>query len=78
VVDGWSLPLLIAKQGSKDKVSLTLQRGNVEVTPSEYQVELQPFTASFDSIADIGGQLTIKSLGIAFGLETKVSAVAAR
>ena len=77
VLDGWTLPLIVARKGAEAPVSLTLVRGSAEVTPQEYQITLEPFEPSFDSIAPVGGMLTIKHLGIAYELEPEVSFVEA-
>jgi regulator of sigma E protease len=73
VVDGWTLPIVIARKGAEAEVKLTFQRGNKEVTPATYVLTLQPFTPSFDIIAPVGGMLTIKHLGVAYDLEPEVS-----
>ena len=75
VVDGWTLPFVIARKGAEGEVKLTFQRGDQNVTPSTYVLSLQPFTPSFDAIAPVGGMLTIRHLGIAYDLEPVVSFV---
>jgi regulator of sigma E protease len=75
VVDGWTLPLIIARKGAEGEVKLTFQRGNTETQPSNYMVTLQPFMPSFDTIAQVGGMMTIKHLGIAYDIEPEVSFV---
>jgi len=75
VVDGWTLPLIIARKGAEGEVKLTFQRGSAGTQPSNYMVTLQPFTPSFDTIAQVGGMMTIKHLGIAYDVEPEVSFV---
>jgi regulator of sigma E protease len=36
VVDGWTLPIVIARKGAEAEVKLTFQRGNKDVTPATY------------------------------------------
>ena len=75
VVDGWTLPFVVARKGAEGEVKLTFQRGDPNVTPATYVLTLQPFTPSFDAIAPVGGMLTIRHLGIAYDLEPVVSFV---
>lgn len=75
VTDGWTLPLIIARKGAEAEVKLTFEKANKTNEEATFQLTLQPFAPSFDTIAPIGGMMTIKALGIAYDLEPVVSFV---
>lgn len=73
VVDGWTLPLLIAQKAAEAEVKLTIEKANKDLKP--VILTLQPFDPTFDLIAPVSGIMTIKHLGIAYQLEPEVSYV---
>jgi regulator of sigma E protease len=77
VSDGWGLPLKLAQLGKEKNVVVSFDRPNPESgkEPTRIDITVEKFEPSFDSIADIAGQLTLKSIGVAFGLETEISSI---
>lgn len=71
VVDGWILPFQIAQKAATGEVKLTFEKADKAQNPVVLTV--QPFEASFDAISPAAGLMSIKHLGIAYGLEPEVS-----